>query len=117
MRTPALSILVVAGLAMVPAAAPAASSCSGSFDPQGNAGGGFYAHIVAGGVGCTTARKTVRGWVVKASKRQPVPRTLVVGSFTCTTPGIETTAVDTDGTVRVRCVASGRRVVRFSGHP
>lgn len=98
-------------------AATAFKPCSGTFDPQGHAGGGFYRAIRAKGIGCSTARAVTQAWVVKhkSGSTNPTNKSIVKG-YTCT--GTFSTAVDADGLLKILCVrAGGTKAVRFQGSP
>jgi len=84
--------------------------CSGSFDPQGKAGGGFYRDIRAERVTCTTARSVTKAWVVAhaSGSTNPMKKSIVKG-YSCTGTGA-------NNVLRIICVRdNGRRAVRFVG--
>jgi hypothetical protein len=107
-------------LATVAIAAPSTTGaaslykpCSGSFDPQGNPGGGFYRKITAKRVTCSTARSVTKAWVVahKTGSTNPTKKSVVQG-FSCT--GKATSS----GLLKILCVRDGgQKAVRFEGSP
>jgi hypothetical protein len=117
LRTPLTAFAVLATVTAV--AAPSATSaavfkpCSGSFDPQGNAGGGFYRGIRAKRVTCDTARSVTKAWVVahKSGSTNPTKKSVVKG-YSCTG------TVPASNALRILCVRDGgRKAVRFVGSP
>jgi hypothetical protein len=108
------ALILACFAAAAPAGAAQAASfkaCSGSFQPDGTPGGGFYGKIRARGVSCVTARKVTQTWVRKmASGAQlPTARITVMG-YRCKG------AAPTENTLVVRC-DSGAKAVIFRGQP
>jgi hypothetical protein len=94
-------------------AASVYKSCSGSYGPQGQAGGGFYRKIAAKRVTCTTARSVTKAWVVahKSGATLPTKKSVVQG-FSCTG------TVPAENSLKILCVRDGgRKAVRFVGSP
>lgn len=87
--------------------------CSGSFGPQGQAGGGFYRKITAKRVTCDTARSVTKAWVVahKSGSTLPTKKSIVKG-YSCTG------TVPTENSLKILCVRDGgQKAVRFIGSP
>ena len=111
----AFAVLATAAFA-APSTTGAASAfkpCSGSFGPQGQAGGGFYRKITAKRVTCTTARSVTKAWVVahKDGSTNPTKKSIVKG-YSCTG------TVPTENSLRILCVRDGgQKAVRFVGSP
>lgn len=116
-RTLLTALAIVATTAVaVPSTTGAAAAfkpCSGSFGPQGQAGGGFYRKITAKRVTCATARAVTKAWVVahKSGSTLPTKKSIVQGySCTGTAPA--------ENALKILCVRDGgRKAVRFVGSP
>ena len=117
---PRTLVSAFAVLATVAFAAPSTTAaatlykpCSGSFGPQGQAGGGFYRKITAKRVTCTTARSVTRAWVVahKSGSTNPTKKSVIQG-FTCTG------TAPSENFLKILCVRDGgSKAVRFEGSP
>jgi hypothetical protein len=117
---PRTLITAFALLAAIAVAAPSTTGaaslfkpCSGSFDPQGKPGGGFYRKITAKRVTCDTARSITKAWVVahKTGSTNPTKKSIVKG-YACT--GKATS----NGVLKILCaIPSGQKAVRFEGSP
>ena len=99
--------LVVAVLLVVPGTA-AATNCSGSLSK------GFWTHITATHVSCTSAKTLIKKWIKKVNFGQvdPPPST-PVGAYTCKIRF--STSQGESG--KLTCTASGRRKVTAIGSP
>ncbi len=117
---PRTLLTAIAVLATVAVAAPSTTGaatvfkpCSGSFGPQGQAGGGFYRKITAKRVTCATARSVTKAWVVahKSGSTNPTKKSVVKGySCTGTAPA--------ENSLKILCVRDGgQKAVRFIGSP
>jgi len=108
--------VLAATAAAVPSTTGAAGlfkPCSGTFGPQGQAGGGFYRTISAKRVTCTTARSVTKAWVVahKSGSTNPTRKSVVMG-YSCTG------TVPASNALKILCVRDGgRKAVRFVGSP
>jgi hypothetical protein len=102
-----LLAFVVAILLAVPGTA-AAASCSGSLSQ------GFWTHITATHVSCTSAKTLIKKWIKKVGfgEVDPPPSTRV-GSYTCK---IKFTSSQGEAG-KLTCTASGRRKVTAIGSP
>ena len=111
----AVAVLAAAAVA-APSTTGAASvykSCSGSYGPSGQAGGGFYRKITAKRVTCATARSVTKAWVVahRSGSTLPTKKSVVMG-YGCTG------TVPAENALKILCVRDGgRKAVRFSGSP
>jgi hypothetical protein len=117
LRTPLTTVAVLAAIAVAAPSTTGAASlykpCSGSFDPQGNPGGGFYRAITAKRVTCSTARSVTKAWVVahKSGSTNPTSKSVVKG-YTCTG------SVPAANALKILCRRDGgRKAVRFVGSP
>jgi hypothetical protein len=87
--------------------------CSGSFDPRGKPGGGFYRKITAKRVTCDTARSVTKAWVVahRSGSTNPTKKSVVKG-FGCTGTAPQ------ENVLKILCVRDGgQQAVRFQGSP
>ena len=117
---PRILLAALAVLATIAVAAPSAMGakslfkpCSGSFDPQGNPGGGFYRNITAKRTTCTTARYITRAWVVahKSGSTNPTKKSIVKG-YSCTGTAPK------KNVLQITCsIQNGFHAVRFEGSP
>src|SRR5204863_10009401 len=117
---PRTLLTAFAVLAATAAAAPSTTGaaavfkpCSGSFGPQGQAGGGFYRKITAKRVTCPTARAVTKAWVLahKSGSTLPTKKSIVLG-YSCTG------TVPAENSLKILCVRDGgRKAVRFVGSP
>ena len=100
---PILLATLVASALLVPASAPAASSC-------GAVNGGFENTIRATNVSCASARKTVRKWHKKAVNQGNGPYGVrYVGSYQC-----HSRTTDPEH-VKVNCAAGNKHISFFAG--
>jgi hypothetical protein len=99
--------LLVAALLAIPSTA-AATSCSGSVS------GGFWTHITATKVSCTSAKSLIRRWIrqVDFGDVDP-PASTRVGSYTCK---IRFSSSQGESG-KLTCTASGGRKVTSIGSP
>ncbi len=108
-----VAALLVGGLAgAAPASAAVFKSCTGSFQPNGTPGGGFYGRIRAKGITCYTARKVTQARVRKmaSGERQPTARVTVL-TYSCK-------GTASGGALDVLCSrAGGTKAVKFHGQP
>jgi hypothetical protein len=105
--------LLVAGIAgAAPASAASFKPCSGSFQPNGTPGGGFYGKIKAKGVTCPTARTVTRAWVKRMASGATLPTAKVtVLGYTCR-------GKSGNNSLDVLCSrAGGTKAVKFHGQP
>ena len=91
---------------------PGYRSCSGTFGPNGERGGGFYRHIKAKRTACAEARRVVRGFLRSDATTGPIR----IRRFRCTQRNVAVDEDDPNGGGLVVCVR-GRRAVRAYGHP
>ena len=85
---------------------------TGSFQPNGTPGGGFYGRIRAKGITCDTARKVTQAWVRKmaSGERRPTARVTVL-NYSCK-------GTASGGALDVLCSrAGGTKAVKFHGQP
>lgn len=99
--------LVVAALLALPATA-AARTCSGSIS------GGFWTHITATHVGCTSAKALIRRWIRQVGfGHVDPPASARVGIYTC-----RIRFSQSQGEAgKLTCTASGGRRVTTIGSP
>ncbi len=111
----AFALVATTAVAVPPTtgAATAYKPCSGSFGPQGQAGGGFYRKIAAKRVTCTTARSVTKAWVVAHKDGSTLPtKKSIVNGYSCTG------TVPAENALKILCVRDGgRKAVRFAGSP
>jgi hypothetical protein len=116
---PRTLLTAFAVLATVAVAAPSTTGaasfkpCSGSFGPQGAAGGGFYRNITAKRATCGTARAVTKAWVVahKSGSTNPTKKSVVLG-YTCTGTAPK------ENFLKILCKRDGGKyAVRFEGSP
>lgn len=110
------ALILACFAAAAPAGAAQAASfkaCSGSFQPDGTPGGGFYGRIKAKGVSCATARRVTQTWARKmAGGAQPPTARITVLGYRCKG------AAAAGGTLDVRCARDrGAKAVSFHGQP
>ena len=116
-RTPLTALAILAATAFAAPSTTGAAAvfkpCSGSFGPQGQAGGGFYRKITAKRVTCTTARSVTKAWVVAHKDGSTLPtKKIAVQGFSCTG------TVPAENSLRILCVRDGgKKAVRFLGSP
>ena len=123
MRKPFLALAVAATLvapAVVstgPASAASFKPCAGSYDPQGNPGGGFYSKIKAKRITCPTAKKVTLAWIKKEAPgtTDPTAKVKVLG-YTCKGKAVKLAPGDLEGGLSVLCT-NGTKAVSFYGHP
>ncbi|HEX3318819.1 MAG TPA: hypothetical protein VHR88_12405 [Solirubrobacteraceae bacterium] len=99
--------VVVAALLALPGTA-AATSCSGSLSK------GFWTHITATHVSCTSAKTLIKKWITKVGFGQvDPPPSVKVGAYTCK---IKFSSSQGEAG-KLTCTASGSRKVTTVGSP
>lgn len=113
----AATLLIPALMTSGPASAASFKACSGSYDPQGHAGGGFYAKIKAKRITCTTAKKVTLAWIKDHAdgSTDPTKKSKALG-YSCKGKSVKLAPGDLEGGLSVLCT-SGTKAVSFYGHP
>jgi hypothetical protein len=114
MRSLRLLLPLAAVAALVVAASSSTAVAASTTQCSGSVSGGFWTHITATNVSCTTAKSLIKKWIKKVDfGHVDPPASTTVGVYTCK---IKFSGSQGESG-KLTCTASGGRKVTTIGHP